>query len=540
LELELKLLVEPADQRRLARLDLVRSLTSGPVRSQRLNNVYYDTPAFELASERVALRLRERPGRRGSTWVQTVKDAGNVTGGLHSRQEIEWPVSGPALDLALIDASPLAERFRRPRVRDALKPVFATDFRRSARVLRFADGTTVELAMDTGEIRAGRRTEAIAEVELELLSGDAAHLFELAQAIVAAVPARVGHASKAERGYRLARGVRLAPPQKAKAVALDPAMTAAAGLRAIMAACVAQMAANEPGVLAGRDPEFLHQYRVGMRRLRSCLSLATVVTSREAVAPIAAELRWLGTEMNPARDWDVFMTETLPPLAQTFASAAGIEALKRTGARLRAQHNRAVRAALATPRYQALMLALGRMLARPDLDTLRIVPPAAVAEPAAPQGDATGDDAGAVPTPAPVHPLDRPVGEFAAAILDRRDRKLRKRGAGVPEATPEARHEVRIAGKKLRYAAEFFASLYPKKRVSRYAKALTGIQDILGALNDAAVTDRLLAEAHAKSPVDAEVSGLVRGWFAAVAMHELARFRDAWQRFAGEKPYWRK
>ncbi len=185
MEVELKLLVTPADQRRLTRLDLVRRLTVGRPQSQRLNNVYYDTPEFDLAAERVALRLRERPGRRGSNWVQTLKDGGTVTGGLHERHEIEWPVAGPALDFALIDASPFAERFRRARVRESLKPVFSTDFRRSVRILRFPDGTTVEMAMDVGEVRAGRRTEAIAEVELELLSGDPARLFDVAEAIVA-------------------------------------------------------------------------------------------------------------------------------------------------------------------------------------------------------------------------------------------------------------------------------------------------------------------------------------------------------------------
>jgi CHAD domain-containing protein len=138
-----------------------------------------------------------------------------------------------------------------------------------------------------------------------------------------------------------------------------------------------------------------------------------------------------------------------------------------------------------------------------------------------------------------VHPLDQPAGEFAATVLGRRDRRLRKRGAAVPEATPEARHEVRIAAKKLRYAAEFFASLYARKRVARYARSLAGIQEILGALNDAAVVERLLAEAGARAALEPEVIGLVRGWFGAVAMHELARFREAWAGFAAEKPYWR-
>jgi inorganic triphosphatase YgiF len=528
-EIELKLLVAAADQRRLARLDVLRRLASGPVRSQQLNNVYYDTPDFALAAELVALRLRERPGRRGSTWIQTLKDGGSATGGLHERAEIEWPVPGPQLDLALIDASEFAARFRRPRLRESLKPVFATNFRRSTRLLKFADGTTVELAMDVGEIRAGRRAETIAEVELELVSGDAGRLFELADAIMEAVPARLGHASKAERGYRLARGLRLAAPQKASPSALRADMTTAAGLRAIMSACLGQMQANEAGVLAGRDPEYLHQFRVGMRRLRSCLSLAAAVAGREAVAPLANELRWLGTELNAARDWDVFMTETLPPLAASFSAVDGLDALRRAGARARAAHNRAARAALGSRRYQTLLLALGRTLSRDDLAALRVTPPAAAPADAVPAADGAGA----------VHPLDVPLAAFAAATLQRRDRKLRKRGATVPDATPEARHEVRIAGKKLRYAAEFFASLYPRKRVARYARALAGIQDILGALNDAAVVDRLLAEAGAGRPLAPEVVGLVRGWFGATARHELARFREAWAAFEAEKPYWR-
>jgi inorganic triphosphatase YgiF len=574
-ERELKLSVEAADQRRLARLDALRALTSGPVRSERLHSVYFDTPDHALAAERVALRLRERPGRRGSTWVQTVKDGGTAAGGLHQRQELEWPVAGPRLDLALIDASPLAERFRKPRLRDGLAPVFRTDFQRSTRVLRCADGTTVELAMDLGEVRAGRRTEPIAEVELELLSGDVDRLFDLAAIILQAVPARLAHASKAERGYRLARGLRLAPPRKAQPIALERGMTVAAGLRRVLGTCLEQMQANEPGVLAGRQPEHLHQFRVGMRRLRSALSLAAIAVGREAVAPFAAELRALGAELNPARDWDVFMTGTLPPLAASFPQVEGLADLQRSGARLRVTHNRAARAALAAARYQALLIGLGRVLARDDLAAWRAPPPAPQPDATqahstqahstqahstqahspqadAPQADAPADAPPAAlppttadaPEPAPVavdvHPLDQPLEDFAAALLRRRDRKLRKRGASVPDATPEARHEVRIAGKKLRYAAEFFAELYSSRKVTRYVAALEGIQDILGALNDAAVTDRLLAEAHARTPITPEAAGIVRGWFAATAVHELGRFRAAWSEFEAARPYWRE
>ena len=100
---------------------------------------------------------------------------------------------------------------------------------------------------------------------------------------------------------------------------------------------------------------------------------------------------------------------------------------------------------------------------------------------------------------------------------------------------------MRIAAKKLRYAAEFFASLYPAKRVACYVEALEGLQDILGAFNDAAVVDRLLAEVAGagRRPTAPGIDGLVRGWVAAVAQHELARFERAWDEFEDAKPFWK-
>jgi inorganic triphosphatase YgiF len=533
MEIELKLLVAPADQRRLARLPGLHELTVGPVRSEQMRNVYYDTPDLDLSGGGVALRLREIVGRGRSRWVQTLKAAGKAAAGLHERQELEWPVASGVLDLAAIDASPLAHHFQRERVRTALKPAFATDFRRTHRLIRFADGTTAELAMDLGEIRAGRRRAGISEIELELREGDPARLFELAAKLGESVPVRLGQQSKAERGYRLFTGLKPAP-QKARPVLLDDQMTAAAALRQIALACVAQMEANEAGVLQGRDPEYLHQFRVGMRRLRSCLSLLGVAAGKTRVQPFADELKWLGGAMNPARDWDVFMTETLPPLAQRFAGTAGLDALQRAGVRLRRLHNKAARDALASRRYQLLLLALGRAFAGEDLAPFREPPPAA-----APDGVGTTEAVDGPQATVPPHPLDQKVGFFAASILARRDRKLRKLGRGVPEKTPEARHEVRIAAKRVRYAAEFFAPLYGKRKVGRYVDALEGIQDILGALNDAAVTDRLLAEAGAGKPLEPEVTGIVRGWFGAVAMHELGHFDAAWAGFEDAKAFWK-
>jgi inorganic triphosphatase YgiF len=513
MEIELKLLVQPAELDRVAAHPAVAALQAGATRQETLLSVYYDTPEADLAHAGVALRVR----RIGERWVQTVKGGGGSAAGVHQREEYEWALPDDRPDVALTAGAPMAALFAVAKVRERLAPVFTTEFERSAHTIAWPDGTSAELALDHGELRAADRVEPISEVELELQSGEPARLFELAQALLADIPLRVGHRSKAERGYALA-GIARQAPQKQRPVALEPAMPAAGALRRIALGCLAQMQANEegfvvPGGSAKRDPEYLHQLRVGLRRLRSCLSLIRKCVPPERLEDSMAEMRWLGQTLNPARDWDVFMTESLPPIARRFAGTPGLPALRRRAARLRRLHNARAREAIVSPRYTALILALGAALAREDLFPLAEGVPA----------------------------LAAPIGEFAGTVLDRRHRKLRKRAAGIARASPEERHACRIAAKRLRYAAEFFAPVYAGKRAKRYIGALEKIQDILGAVNDAATTERLLEEASGagRTPIDAQLLGIVRGWLAAGAERELAHFGAAWEDFADRRKFWK-
>ncbi len=507
MEIELKLLLAPEVLRKAGRHASVAALRAGRGRTDRLTSVYYDTADGALAHAGVALRVREVRGRR----VQTVKGGGASAAGLHVREEQEWRLAGPAPDLTLLVGTPFEELFSSTTVSGRLAPVFRTEFERVIRPLIWPDGTRAELALDHGAVQAGGRSEPISEMELELQSGDATRLFELALALSAEFPLRLGHASKAERGYLLARIVKRAP-QKQRRLELDPAMPLSAAIRRIALACVAQMQANEEGVIAGRDKEYLHQLRVGLRRTRSCISLLRKEVPLERIAPIIEELRWLGRALNPARDWDVFMTATLPPLLQSFPADPGLAALHARGARMRRASSAAARDMVRSKRYTNLLLSVGSTLAREDLAALT-----------AGAGELSG-----------------PVGAFAGRLIERRDRKLRKRAVAVTDATPAARHVARIAAKRLRYAAEFFASLYPPKRVRRYVAALEDIQDTLGELNDLATAERLLADlgVDAKNVIDPRAAGMVRGWCAASAKHLLARFAGDWKRFKSARAFW--
>jgi len=163
----------------------------------RLGNTYYDTPQGELADAHMALRLR----RANDRLLQTLKTRGQGGGGLSTRGEWEWEVPGPGLDLdGLAELPPLAERD--PALLARLTPRFTTDFVRETWWLEQA-GTTLELALDLGEIRAGGKTVVIRELELELKAGEPAALWTLAETLAETLALRPSDTSKAARGGAL-------------------------------------------------------------------------------------------------------------------------------------------------------------------------------------------------------------------------------------------------------------------------------------------------------------------------------------------------
>jgi len=99
---------------------------------------------------------------------------------------------------------------------------------------------------------------------------------------------------------------------------------------------------------------------------------------------------------------------------------------------------------------------------------------------------------------------------------------------------------VRIAAKKLRYAAEFFSSLYPHKRTRRYIAALAELQEVLGALNDTATTVSLLRglEASTDEPIREQAKSLALGWSGGVGQTRLKDLEAAWENFVEQEVFW--
>lgn len=492
-EIELKLTIGPAHAARLRRHAVLESLAQGKPRRQKLHSVYFDTPELDLLRVGIALRLR----RVGGRWVQTVKGGGSAEGGLHQRDEWEWPVRGGEPEPAPSAASGLAGLLT-PELLARLRPLFVTEFWRTAWQLRTAQGAEIELALDQGEVQAGDRHQRISEVELELKAGEAASLFEVALAIQEQIPLRVEDMSKAQRGYLLCSG-ETSPPRMAQPVALAPEMPVAQAFQRIAGECLAQLQGNVAGL--GQDPEYLHQARVAVRRLRSALGLFGAALP-DARAGIVEELRWLMGCLGPARDWDVFVTQTLPPIVEQLPGNRALARLEGDAAGLRDARRQAALEAVLSQRYTRLVLTLGLQLAR--------------------QAEPPGD------------PIV--LGKFAAQTLTRQHKRLRRRGRCHATLSPPERHALRIAAKKLRYAAEFFAVIYPRKRARSYLAALAALQDVLGVLNDAAVTQRLLAELAAPR---GQAAGIVSGWAACASRVRLTGLDQAWRNFTRQKVFWK-
>ena len=508
-EVELKLLIAPDDIERLLHHPVFQTIVRRELLPQQLLSVYYDTLALDLKKQRVALRLR----RTGNRWIQTVKTEGTVAGGLHERPEWECETTEDTLDFESIPNPTVREFFADEKIHRALRPVFVTEFTRTSSVLEFPGGDVIELSIDQGEIRAGDQQTPICEVELELKAGHPHRLFALALELQESIPLKLENVSKAERGYRLVTAAALVPV-KAKILDLAENVSASEAFVRILQDELAHLQANEEGTLQSDNPEFVHQMRVALRRMRSALSLFSDLVGGEDNELIRHELQWLAKELDAVRNWDVFVTQTLPTILDEFSGEQGLERLKTKSEDVRQQCRLRAREAVTSSHYQKLLLQVGAWLyAQPWVERLSH------------QGNVTADE---------------PIAKFSARVLQQFHKQLQKRGEHLAILSPEERHQVRIAAKKLRYAAEFFSSLYSQKRVRRYMAALANVQEVLGTLNDATTTEQLLRELarpEEGTPVH-EATTLVLGWGRGANHVRREQLAQVWKDLAKQKVFW--
>ncbi|MCX7383976.1 MAG: CHAD domain-containing protein, partial [Alphaproteobacteria bacterium] len=130
----------------------------------------------------------------------------------------------------------------------------------------------------------------------------------------------------------------------------------------------------------------------------------------------------------------------------------------------------------------------------------------------------------------------RGLARFAAVALTRQWRRLLAPGRNLDGLAEARLHEIRIEAKRMRYAAELFAPLFPRRESARLMARLKTVQDLLGHLNDGATARSLMARLGGTGQGFA--GGAVHGFVAAAGGAQRPGIEEAWRRLRKAPVFW--
>ncbi len=521
-EIELKLSASPevlAKLKRPAQWTSLLQSVQGRAVSEKLRSVYYDTKSLDLRAKGIALRLRHHDTHS----IQTVKTAGKRDEIAPPREEYEARLDNgeSAPDPQLVSNKHLRRQLRHVAAKARLSPVFETAVQRTTRALRTRDGDEIELAIDIGEIRGENGHAPIAEMELELKSGTRAALYKLARQLVRTYPLRLRLQSKAARGYALIVGETISAV-KAGPLTLDGDKSTEIAFETILRHCLQHFLANEPAVIETQSPQGVHQMRVALRRLRSAFKLFDDFCQGDEAKRLEHEAKVLSRRLGELRDLDVFLSDTIKHARQTIVDHdAALTALAKAAEQARHQAWDKIIATLNTPRFMTFALDLALFI---ETRQWR---------------EALSSDASLIEKPLKLH---------VRVMLTQTFKKISKLGRELKSLDEDSRHVLRKRLKKLRYATDFFSSLFNEKAARSYSRKLEKLQDEFGLLNDIATAGTLMPfimrKARASLRGDLRESDLEKALQAVEQFNEdrrnkiLTAMLRQWRSFSSAQPYW--
>ena len=462
--------------------------------------IWHDTPDFALAA--AGLALAEQQQGRETSWrlERLCPDAGAPWSPGTPR-----PVLAEAAELAALGAALPAGLAR------------VAGFEGQSRMLRSADGRAaggVELTLLSGTLRAAASVRPCCRVAL---AGPAPAASALAQLLAGRLHLQVPAASLPAEAMDVAG--RIAPCRRHAAPALPPDRPVSEAF-ALLVGHLTEVILYEATRAGPAEAEPVHQMRVAVRRLRSAMGLFSRAVHCPELDACKAGLKSLARALGAARDWDVFVAGTARTVGANFTEDRAVRQLLDAAERRRQEAYQELKRSLASPAFRRLGIALAVLAAsRPWEAVLQ-------------QGLHGQDDAAALRQ---AERLAGTLEDLATRALERRLRPLREPGADIDGLPAEALHGLRLHGKRLRYACEFFAPLFPGRGARRFIRRLAVLQERLGHLNDGAVAAGLMAELGAARGY---AGGVVRGFVAAQAAGSRARIGRSWRRFHKLDPFW--
>ena len=288
------------------------------------------------------------------------------------------------------------------------------------------------------------------------------------------------------------------PPRKWRRPVIAEGATAGEAFVGNVRAALEQIRANVAGAAVGRDPEYLHQLRVGVRRLRSTLRAFRGLVRRRRAAAIERPWRAMMQTLGAARDWDVFY------------QSLAVGELRQEARKRRTEAQRRARALVHSPGFERAC--------RRTFSWAQGHPWRRRAEPA------------------------EPLAVFARRALERLYRGLRASVGGIEWRDAVRRHRVRIRVKRMRYGCDFFASVFAQQSARAFLESLRTLQDILGEMNDIEVQRgllrRLVPGGSSLKMVEAECA--VRERLVSRERELIAALGPAWAAFESRRLFWRR
>jgi triphosphatase len=266
----------------------------------------------------------------------------------------------------------------------------------------------------------------------------------------------------------------------------------------VRTALLAALRASSQHILANRDcnsteicPEAIHQLRIAASRIGGILSIFRKVMKNDERVALMGELRWFRQQLGPAREWDVFIDETIASLSKNGQFRRDMEKIIAVADLHRISAHQNARKVLLGRRFNALLRHLQLWV-----DVL------------------SQDDLSGKSVPAKLYPrvernqkqLAKPVTDWARKALHAHHLKVRKIGRRISRLSDAELHKLRMRVKRLRYTMELFQDIFDTQSSHRYTARLQELQSVLGSIHDATIAGELIQSICLEADVAAEIS----------------------------------
>lgn len=493
MESEREVKFEVAEDFRLTALEQIADVEVRPAGEQVLKATYYDTAALDLARWGVTLRFRTTgptsggppsDGASEAKWTLKLPDPAGAPEHLMSRTEVDFDAGPGSVPR---DAEDLVGAYRRGR---RLHPVCDLTTTRVKHLLLPSDSPdpAAEVDDDTVEFTTSKgRSGRFREIEVELKSERGAGLLPtVAQAIQDAGAQSDSGEPKVLRALEW-KPPRFPPQSISKKSSVESLVSYA------IAGSVRRLLSNDPMVRITEEPEAVHQARVATRRLRSDLSTLKPLLKAKTLHQLREDLKEAGARLGTLRDTDVM-------LERLRKSVSKLSPREREEAEVYVAH-------LVRERGDARSHVLDYLSSDAYVITV----------------DHLVD---AIDRP-PVRTADLRAADVLPDLTARRWKALKRRMKQLgSKPADQDLHQVRIAAKRCRYAAELAAPVVGEQ-AALMAKTLADLQSVLGKLQDAVVLEQWIrsTSAHLTEYRDSVADELIRR-----ERKQAAKARKTWHK----------